>query len=580
MAGLSARAPGISLCFTFALLGLACAAPSAGGPRFSTLFTAQDVVQYLGDAGAVQAAVAWASGMGLSKVYLESFRDNMTAPGDLLRGARDAFRAAGFQVSGCVCTTGNGRSSTNFTQVSNYAVRETQEKTAQIFHYTAQIFDEIIIDDFFFTDDESPASVAIRDSRRVPVFATPFSPEPKNESYEVSPDASCIGEDRCAWSYQRRAMMKAVSERDVLAAARAANPNVTVILKFPNWYDHYQDHGYDVGAQADLFPEIWVGTETRDYMASGPGCEWATSVPVTMGQFILRWHSSARNGASRPLGSWYDALCTSPESYVEQARQAVLAGSPEQFLFHFGDIARTPTGKAAAQALKAAMPELMSVFAELGAASAVPVGISAYKPINSHGGCKMGEAAPRDKPCDGEGQVFDFVSALGMPLVPTHVYPPVGDAVPTAAFFSVHALKDPKLPSILQGALAAGTELLVTNGLVAKLPSDVAKRLQAAETARVLNVSGDPMAMLANPPARLVSVRNALLERLGWRLAAPSAWVAFQPYASGAWALMNLRSEPMSVRVTDTIRGREWNKTVAGRGWAAFNRAGDQITMD
>ena len=35
---------------------------------------------------------------------------------------------------------------------------------------------------------------------------------------------------------------------------------------------------------------------------------------------------------------------------IEQARQAVLAGSPEHFLFHYGDLANTPGGRADAEA--------------------------------------------------------------------------------------------------------------------------------------------------------------------------------------------------------------------------------------
>lgn len=336
-----------------------------GNPQqfvFSTLFTSQDVSTYLANASATADAVAWARNFGLGKVYLETFRDNQTAPSALLRAAKAAFESAGLVVVGCVCTSKIGVSSTNYTGVSNYAIAQTQAQTAQIFAYAAAHFDEIIIDDFFFTDDESAASKASLAARKVTLWPTGATPRTTTIDFDVGKDASCTGPRGCDWSYQRRAMMKAVAQRDVLAAAKAVNPQVTVILKFPNCalrhtnrnqlfppkacappclsfvrpafdsrtitgYDHYQDHGYDVGALAEdgtgLFPAAWVGTETRDYVAGRAGCSWAESIPVTLGAFNLRWHASVRSGGKTALGSWYDTLCCSPASYVEQARQAV-----------------------------------------------------------------------------------------------------------------------------------------------------------------------------------------------------------------------------------------------------------------
>ena len=173
------------------------------------------------------------------------------------------------------------------------------------------------------------------------------------------------------------------------------------------------------------------------------------------------------------MGSWYDSLCTGPASYVEQARQAVVAGSPEHFLFHYGDLVQG-SGALDAAALRHAMPDLVAAHTAL--AGLAPVGVVAYKPINSHGGCKAGGAAPRDKPCDGEAHVFDFVAALGVPLTADcGVAAERGDgALPAAAFFSVHSLKDPATPRHLQEAEAAGVELLLTDGLLALPPPPLA----------------------------------------------------------------------------------------------------------
>ena len=420
------------------------------------LFTAQDVATHLANSSGTSQAIDWVHHMSIKKVYIEAYRDGFTVPSTLLIAGRAAFEGAGFDVAGCVCTTNIGVASTGFHSVSNFAAQWTQKETADIFAYSATHFDELIIDDFFFTDDESAASKASLDSRSVPLYATSFSPDDRKESFEVMQDGSCAGPRKCDWSFQRRAMMKAVAERDVLAAVRAANPRCRVTLKFPNWYDHYQDHGYDIEAEANLFPQTFVGTETRDFVASSSGCKWAANIPATLGAFNLHWHSSVRSGGRAALGSWYDALCTSPSSYIEQARQAVLAGSPEHLLFHYGDLAFAPplssthTGVANAAALRAAMPELRAAHATLHALT--PVGVVAYKPVNSHGGCKRGAAAPRDQPCEGEAHVFDYVAAMGVPISPTHSL----TTLPPAVLLSVHALKDPALPSLLKRAVAEG----------------------------------------------------------------------------------------------------------------------------
>src|SRR5208283_4859069 len=47
--------------------------------RFSTLFTAQDVRGYLGSEEGWQQAMAWCKKTGVTKVYIEAFRDGYQA---------------------------------------------------------------------------------------------------------------------------------------------------------------------------------------------------------------------------------------------------------------------------------------------------------------------------------------------------------------------------------------------------------------------------------------------------------------------------------------------------------------------
>jgi len=43
--------------------------------------------------------------------------------------------------------------------------------------------------------------------------------------------------------------MDEVSRELILKPARAVNPKVKVIIKYPNWYEHFQGLGYDLDKQ-------------------------------------------------------------------------------------------------------------------------------------------------------------------------------------------------------------------------------------------------------------------------------------------------------------------------------------------
>ncbi|MGC9329881.1 MAG: hypothetical protein ACP5I1_19760, partial [Candidatus Hinthialibacter sp.] len=73
--------------------------------RFSTLFTAQDVRNFLAKPDSLQAAVQWCKDTAVTHVFLETFRGNYTAERDVLLNAKKKFEEEGFEVSGCVTTT-------------------------------------------------------------------------------------------------------------------------------------------------------------------------------------------------------------------------------------------------------------------------------------------------------------------------------------------------------------------------------------------------------------------------------------------------------------------------------------------
>ena len=135
--------------------------------RFSTLFTAQDVQDRLSTDEGISAAIDWCRKTAVTKVYVEVFRDGYQANRETLAHAKQRLLAAGFEVSGCVTTTGVGKRSTGWRLISCYTDQATQQRLQRIFEYAAGLFDEMMIDDFWFTDCACPQCDAARKAKTV-----------------------------------------------------------------------------------------------------------------------------------------------------------------------------------------------------------------------------------------------------------------------------------------------------------------------------------------------------------------------------------------------------------------------------
>ncbi|HKI34365.1 MAG TPA: beta-L-arabinofuranosidase domain-containing protein [Gemmataceae bacterium] len=479
--------------------------------RLSTLFTAQDVRDRLATEEGIKAAVSWCKQTGVTKVYVEAFRDGYQAPRDLLTRARDGLRAEGFDVSGCVTTTGVGKRSTGWNPISCYTDSATQDKLQKIFEYTAGLFDEVMIDDFWFTDCTCEDCTAARKARTVTVGG---------HKYPTAGDS---------WADYRGELMVRLSRERILEPARRVNPRVKVIVKFPQWYDRFHERGYDVERETADFDRIWVGTETRDY----DDRRWG-GTPQYEAYFLMRWLGGL--GGKKCGGGWFDPYGTTEQTYVEQARQTVLAGARESLLFCYGSLLKD-TGPKGVAALRASLPELLTVADEV--QKRRPAGVAAYKPPSSDPGS--------------EARVFDFVGMLGVPLVPCHTFP--DDA--KAAFFSVHALKDPKLAEKLAAFVASGKPVLVTDGLAKALGGKVT--LDAPNVA-VLPVKGDPKSLLALSQEAADKLRAPLLKPLGRRFESP-ARVALYLFEDGSDVIENFNAAPAAVKLDGAP------ESVPARGW-------------
>jgi hypothetical protein len=500
---------------------------SASVHRFATLFSAQDVGSCLSTDAGIDTAIAWCKASGITHAFLEEFRDGYLAERSTLQHARDRFRAAGLLVSGCVTTTRIGKPSSGWgPEVCCYTDQPTQANLQQVFEYAASIFDEIMIDDFFFEDCKCPQCDAAREAKLVTVGTN---------TYPVTSDS---------WTDYHCALMLHVSEDRVLGPAKKINPKVRLILKYPQWYDSYQDRGYDVARETGAFDRIWVGTETRDYTNE---VHWGGTVQYE-GYFLMRWLGGI--GGEKCGGGWYDWLGTSAPYYIGQARQTILAGARETLLFCYGGLNPaahshfpssipwpTPTGQEDTTALRANLPELLATAREV--QKRQPLGIAAYKPINSEGGT--------------DSRIFDYLGMMGLPLVPCHQFPTNAPA----AFFSVHTFDDPNAATEINDYIKTGRPVLMT----APLADLLSPRLNLpAANVRVVAMPRPLDYLLVQPQDRLDQLRTPLLDALHVTFHAPDQ-VGLYLFSGNSWVVENFNDDAVTV----VLNGKSLK--IAGRGW-------------
>jgi len=424
--------------------------------RFSTLITAQNVRDLLSTAEGLNNAIDWCKKTAVTHVYIESFRDGYTADMASLERAKAAFLDAGIDVSGCVTTTQIGKGSTGWKTISCYTNNSTQERLQEIFEYTATIFDEIMIDDFLFTDCECDECKAARKDK--------------------------------TWVEYRRDLMLKVSNERILKAAKAKNPNAKIIIKYPQWYDDFHNRGYDVVGETSIYDKIWVGTETRD-----PDNErWGRKAQYEA-YYIMRWLGVI--GGEKTGGGWYDPYGTTPPTYVEQARQTVLADAKESLLFCYGSLL-TDTGPSNIEKLRTEIPGLFELAKVVRGKSIK--GILAPKPPNSE---------PHN-----EKYIFDFVGMLGLPLIPS---PEIGNA--ESYFFSIHSLKDKDFVPKLRQIISDGKPVLITDNLWNHLKDDF-----DPDKFMMLHIKDNPRSLLNMDRASLAKIRERMLKPYGITFDAPN----------------------------------------------------------
>lgn len=393
----------------FCLPGLLFAADPA--LKISVYATAGGIQAHLVAPESFQAAVRAMRGLGVSRVILEGRRGDEFVPPERLKELRTRLAAEGFDTMGGIATVPGktfGVRQQGALGWLNWEARATRDGVADFFRTNAEIFDELVVDDFYCTMDTSPESDAARGGRD--------------------------------WGQYRRDLLTGLIQPMIVGPAREVNPGVRMVIKFPQWYDRFHLFGYDPERMRGLFDLVWVGTEVRN-----PKTRRMGFVQPTQGYMNYRWLTSV--AGAKVEAAWFDHIECTAQNFVDQAWQSVLAGARELVLFNLIDVVNGHPGHAL---FRQQLPDMRVAARRL---QGKPVqGVAYYKPLGSD---------PGDN-----GYLMDYLGMLGVPVVPVSTYPSQSPAV----ILGVQAMHDPHLLDKVRAHLKTGARVAMTASLMQKVP--------------------------------------------------------------------------------------------------------------
>ena len=455
-----------------------------------------------------------ASQVRVDKVYIESYRSGVLADDALLETVKAFFTARGVQVAGGIAFAAGGDAagftpneveSGQFVSFS-YTDPKARAYVRQISELTARHFDEIILDDFFFNNTKRDSDIAAKGS--------------------------------ASWSDFRLKLMDDVARTLVVGPARTVNPKVKIVIKFPNWYEHFQANGYDLEQEPKIFDGIYTGTETRDPVITDQHLQQYESYQ------ILRYFDNVKPGGNG--GGWVDTFSIRYlDRYAEQLWDTMLAKTPEIMLFQYSNLLnsaepgdrkawsgpdsssatsfnlaglekwRAASGSTApasyATAAGYALSTVNAVVGKLG----TPIGIASYKPYQSTG--------------------EDFLhNNLGMIGIPIDLHPEFPVEAKTV-LLTESAKFDPAIVSEIKTHLEKGGNVVITSGLLRALEGKgIAQIAEIHATGSVLKVTDYWGAFGAGGGANLGSTAEILVPEMSFMT--NDAWPVVRGTANGRGA--------------------------------------------
>ncbi|TYT23306.1 permease [Dictyoglomus thermophilum] len=295
----------------------------------------------------------------VDKVYLETHRGKDDVSKEKMINFKNFFESEGIIVAGGITTTIDSLDDPvhdlRIFHTFCYSKDSLKKRLQEIVEYTASLFDEIILDDFYFTSCSCEDCIKSKGDK--------------------------------SWQEYRLNLMTEVSQKYVVDPAKRVNPKVNMIIKYPNWVESYHENGYNPETQKDIFDEIYVGTETRDPKYT------QQDLPRYLSYYLMRWFENVK--PSKNKGGWFDSFECNLNQYLEQAYLTLFAKAKEITLFDFNSLRNTvyipPLGFE--------LERLDNILSLLGD----PMGVRVYHPFHS----------------DGEDHLVDYLGMIGIPFEPS-----------------------------------------------------------------------------------------------------------------------------------------------------------------
>ena len=400
--------------------------------KVSTYIRAQDVAKMADDKFLNDTWQTVSSQVDLDKIYLETHRDAFTVDEKTLTKVKKFFLSKGLEVGGGITYT---RSEPTDFETYSYARENERQIVKEVAEYTAKLFDDFILDDFFFIDLKNDDEIAAKGSK--------------------------------SWTEYRLRLMADAGRELVVNPAKKVNPKVKVIIKYPNWYDHFHGLGFNLEEEPVYFDGLWTGTETRD-----PGS--AQHLQNYLSYNVVRYFDNIAPGKNG--GGWVDAggIHMSMDRYAEQLHLTMLSKTPEIILWNYmqlNDVKITPRMRAPWQKAgvsfnydemvapftvkgKTITPTTMARFAnvtlhqtdQLVGQLGKPIGLASYKPYHS----------------SGEDFLQNYLGMIGLPM---DMYPQfLTDK--QQILLTEQAAKDPQIVEKIKQQLKKGGDVIITTGLL------------------------------------------------------------------------------------------------------------------
>lgn len=369
------------------------------------------------------------SQVNVDKVYIESQRSRELASDELLDKVKKFFVAHNVKVAGGITYSDvpDGWQFRSFCYTDPKDREFIKKATQQL----ARHFDEIILDDFYFVTT-------------------------KNES-----DIKAKGDQ--SWTDFRIKLLDDAARELIVGAAKAVNPHVKVIVKYPNWYEHFAGLGFDLDQGPKIFDGIYTGTETRDPNGTNQFLQQYESYQ------IIRYFENIAPGHNG--GGWVDTYgINNVDRYAEQLWDTVLAKAREMTLFQWSDLLKPlEPGDRQAWALDSPSFDYQQMLKHVKAGNNQPAtmaraagyALDQIDPVISHLGKPIGIKSYRPPHATGEDFLHNYLGMIGIPI---DLYPTFPEDAPVV-LLTEDAKDDPKIVDRIKQHLRKGNSVIITSGL-------------------------------------------------------------------------------------------------------------------